>query len=323
MTDTSANPLWDDLRIVKAIAEGGSLVAAATALGLNHSTVSRRLSAVERALGAVLFDRRRSGYGPTAAGEEVIALASRIELDILSMTKRVSSHADSQKGNLRITTSDALVRDFVIPIVADFRTRNPGVQIEMMVGNKPLNLARGDSDIAIRATLAPPENLFGRKLGTVAWAIYGRAADSANGSPAGDIIDRRPWVSYCRDLSGLKAFSFIDEHVDPCNIVYRSDSIIGVVSAITAGIGIGLLPCMYGDLVTGITRLSPVLPEVYDELWLLTHPDIRKSGRVSAFMAHCAEAIIGRRELIEGRAVYRGHSVGASPSPGGSRLSWV
>lgn len=300
MNDPLQTLCWDDLRIVKAIADHGNLVAAATALQVNHSTVSRRLTALETCLGVCLFDRRRSGYVATDAGSELVALAGRLELEILSVARRVSGHAQGLKGELRMTTSDALLLDFLTPIVARFQTANPQIRIEVSVGNSALNLARGESDIAFRATLAPPENLFGRKVATIAWAVYGRKPVQPLPMPQARELVGMPWVSYGKGLSGLRAFDFVEQTVAAEQVIYRSDSVAGVAAAIAAGIGVGLLPCMHGDLQPGLVRLSPVQPEVSDELWILTHPDIRKSGRVHAFMQHCAEAIIARRDFIEG-----------------------
>lgn len=307
-----ANPLqkliWDDLRVIKAIGENGGLAAAAAALGVNHSTISRRLSAVEETLGVVLFDRRRSGYAPTAAGAELVALGERVEQDILGVARRVSGHAQGHTGDLRVTTSDALLLDFLTPIIADFRTDNPEIRVEVIVKNRPLNLARGDSDIAFRATIAPPENLFGRKAATVAWAVYGRRIDYIGVSPSPAELYQRQWASYGSGLSGLRAFGFVEDRVPRENIVYRSDSVAGAAAAIAAGIGIGFLPCMHGDLMPTLVRISPVQPEVFDELWILTHPDIRKSGRVYAFMEHCTRAITRQRDFIEGREIRNGHA---------------
>src|SRR5262245_27427789 len=140
MTDPLQNFSWDDLRIITAIGENGGLAAAAVALGVNHSTISRRLSAVEETLGVMLFDRRRGGYVPTVAGADMIALGDRVERDILSVARRVSGHVQGHKGDLRITTSDALLLDFLTPIIADFQANNPEIRIEVIVGNRPLNL---------------------------------------------------------------------------------------------------------------------------------------------------------------------------------------
>ena len=301
MNDPLGKLSWDDLRIIKAIGESGSLALAATALGINTSTVSRRLEQVEETLGVALFDRRRTGYLPTAPGLELIALAERVELDVVSVARRVSRQAESHAGELRVTTSDALMQDFLTPIIADFQSSNPSVRVDLIVGNCLLNLARGESDIAFRAvTGAPPDNLFGRRAATIAWAPYGRRLDFDGGPLPGDIYQRQ-WLSYGKNLSGLKAHNFVEERVRGERIVFRSDSVAGMATAIAAGMGIGFLPCMHGDIAADLMRIGSIEPDISDELWILTHPDIRKSGRVTAFMAHCMEAIAKRRALIEGR----------------------
>ncbi|MEH2548948.1 DNA-binding transcriptional LysR family regulator [Bradyrhizobium sp. AZCC 2262] len=305
MNDPFDKLSWDDLRIIKAIAESGALSAAATLLSVNNSTISRRLLRLEQTLGVALFDRRRTGYLPTAAGAELIALAERVELDIVSVARRVSGPVQGHTGDLRVATSDALLLDFLTPIVAEFKTLNPAVRVEVVVGNNLLNLARGESDIAFRAsTAAPPDNLFGRKVANVAWAAYGRRSEFAGGRPDPADLYERQWASYGSGLSGLKAFKFVEERVSRERIGYRSDSVAGMAVAIAAGMGIGFLPCMHGDLSHQLMRVSVVEPDISDELWILTHPDIRKSGRVCAFMAHCMEAIGRRRAFIEGRETH-------------------
>jgi DNA-binding transcriptional LysR family regulator len=300
---------WEDLRIVKAIGEHGGLSGAASALGVNHSTVARRLDIVEEILGVALFDRRRTGYQATEAGIEILALSERVEQDIIGVARRVAASAERCAGDLRIATNDALLYDFLTPIVVDFQRINPDIRVEVIVGNASLNLARGESDIAFRATLAPPENLFGRKVAQVGWAVYGRRDEFLGTQPNLEELFGRRWASYGATLTGLRAYAFIEEHVAPKNIVYRADSVLGVAAALCAGTGVGILPCMHAELVPSLVRLSPVLPDVYDELWILTHPDIRKSDRVYAFMTHCAEAVIKRRALIEGRETSTAHNL--------------
>jgi DNA-binding transcriptional LysR family regulator len=307
---------WDDLRIVKAIGQHGGLAGAAAALRVNHSTISRRLSILEETLGVALFDRRRSGYTATAAGAEMIALGERVETDVFDVTRRVSGHIRGHKGNLRVTTSDALLYDFLNPIIAEFQQINPEIRIEVLVGNAAMNLARGEADIAFRATLEPPENLYGRKAARIAWAIYGRRVDYVGARPLTDELYQQRWVSYGATLTGLRAFEFVERHVPEDNIHYRADSVLGVASAVCAGLGIGFLPCMHADLVPSLIRISPIEPEVYDELWILTHPDIRKSGRVYSFMSYCSEAIIKRRAFIEG------HASPNSYNPAAKRPDW-
>jgi DNA-binding transcriptional LysR family regulator len=223
------------------------------------------------------------------------------------VARRVSAYAQSHAGDLRVTTSDALFLDFLMPVIADFRKANPEIRVEMIVKNQSLNLARGDSDVAFRASATPPENLFGRKIATIAWAVYGRRIDYIGRSPGLDELWRHQWTSYGNDLSHLRAFRLVEDRVSREQIVFRSDSVAAAAAAVAAGIGIGFLPCMHGDLVPSLVRISPVQPDVFDELWILTHPDIRKSGRVYAFMEHCARAILPHRDLIEGRGIRNGH----------------
>ncbi|WP_081811774.1 LysR family transcriptional regulator [Ectopseudomonas composti] len=289
---------WDDLRIIKTLSECANRSATAKKLGINVSTVSRRVAQVEKALGVALFDHRKSGYMLTAEGVELRALSERVELDIVSVTRRISKANQGTLGKLRITTSDSLLLYFLTPIIADFKAQNEGVAIEVLVGNQTLSLARDESDIAVRATRKPSESLVGRRLATIAWAPYGSIANAPS-SPL--FSDDQTWVSYSAGLSDLRATSYVESRVAANNIAYRTDSVAAASVAIAAGLGLGFLPCMLGDITPGLVRVGPVVAELNDELWLLTHQDIRKSRRVQAFMAFCAAAVAEQKALVEGQ----------------------
>lgn len=289
---------WDDLRIIKTLSECGNRAATAKKLGVNVSTVSRRVAAVEKTLGVRLFDHRRSGYMLTAEGAELRALGERVELDIVSVTRRVSRAGKGTLGKLRITTSDSLLLHFLTPIIADFKTVNDGIAIEVLVGNETLSLARDESDVAVRATKKPSESLVGRKLATIAWAPYGRVGSTFSDDP---FADDQVWVSYSAGLAKLSATCYVESRVDANAIAYRTDSVAAASVAIAAGLGLGFLPCMLGDITPGLVRVGPPVAELNDELWLLTHQDIRKSWRVQAFMTFCAAAVADQKRLIEGQ----------------------
>lgn len=289
---------WDDLRIIKTLSDCGNRSATAKKLGINVSTVSRRVSQVEKALGVALFDHRKAGYLLTAEGAELRALAERVELDIVSVTRRVSRAGQGPLGKLRTTTSDSLLLYFLTPIIADFKALNEGITIEVLVGNETLSLARDESDIAVRATRKPAQSLVGRKLANIAWAPY---ASIKQPLPANPFAEGHGWVSYSAALCGLKATSYVESRVAPESIAYRTDSVAAASAAIAAGLGYGFLPCMLGDITPGLVRLGPVEPQLQDELWLLTHQDIRKSWRVKAFMTFCAAAVADLKPLVEGQ----------------------
>src|SRR5918998_4565559 len=168
---------WDDFKLVKIIAEANGLAGAADRLGVNHSTVFRRLGQLEEGLGVKLFERHRTGYALTAAGEEMAALAERMEEDVATFARKLAGQALAPAGELRITTNDTLLVHLLTPLFARFAKACPDVRLDVVLANQALNLSKRDADVAVRATDSPPETLVGRRTATIAWAIYSRGAD--------------------------------------------------------------------------------------------------------------------------------------------------
>ena len=295
------NLAWDDIRLIKAVADARSLPAAAVQLGVNHSTVFRRLGQIESALGVLLFERHRTGYVPTPAGEEMIALARRVDDDITAFTRRVAGREIAPTGEVRVTTNDSLLIHLLTPLFAAFRRQMPTLRLDVVLANQALNLSKRDADVAVRATDHPPENLVGRRVATIAWALYGRRADHPRPGPAGvSDLFARDWVTLGDALSGLKAVRFVHEHVAPERIAYRVNTVLGLAEAVEGGLGIGHLPCFIGDARPELVRLSPLDPDFSADLWLLTHPDLRHSPRIRALLDSLADGIARQRSFIEG-----------------------
>ena len=290
---------WDDFRLVKAIADNKSLVGASDALGLNHSTLFRRLGALEEQLAIKLFERSRTGYAPTAAGEEMIRLAQRMDLDITDFQRTVAGRDVKPAGELRITTNDTLLVYLLTPVLANFRTAYPDIRLDVIVGNQVLNLSKRDADVAIRATSKPLETLVGRKIATLGW---GRFAPRA-WVEAGIKLDNAstPWVGFGDTLTHLAAWRWLEEHVGAHRIAYRVNTVLGMAEAVAAGVGLGVLPCFIGDRQPGIVRVGmQPAGDVAETLWLLTHADLRQSARVRAFMDHAGAELVKLRGLLEG-----------------------
>lgn len=301
MVGSYKNLAWDDFRLVKAIADVRSLPAAAVFLGINHSTVFRRLSQIEEALGAKLFERHRSGYTLTTPGEEMVALAQRVDDDITAFTRKMAGRELAPTGELRVTTNDSLLIHLLTPLFVKFRKQCHDVRLDVVLANQELNLSKRDADVAIRATDNPPENLVGRRVASIAWALYGRAEDF----PEPDAVDQerlyeRDWVALGDNLATLKAVKFVQEHVPPERIGYRINTVLGLSEAVEQGLGIGHLPCFIADRRPGFVRLGPPVPEFATDLWLLTHPDLRHSPRVRVFLDFLAAEVVKQRKLIEG-----------------------
>ncbi|GJD35197.1 LysR family transcriptional regulator [Methylobacterium aerolatum] len=286
---------WDDFRFVKVVADRQGLTGAAEALGIDHSTAFRRLGAIEKALGVPLFERHRGGYTATAAGQAMLAVATRMEADVDGFSREVVGRSDVMVGELRITAPTSFAGTFLMPILADFSRRHPAVRLELILAEETLNLSRRDADVALRASRGPDETLVGRRLTGVGWALYGAA-----GQTFGRLGDER-WVGLGESVAGGLFARFLARRVSPDRIALSLNGVAGLREAVAAGIGIGPLPCIEGDADARLRRLGDVEPELHTDLWLLTHQDLRRSARVRAFMDHVAAAMLPLRPLFEGR----------------------
>lgn len=298
----NVNLAWDDFRLVKAIADHDGLTGAAAALGVNHSTVFRRLGQIEEHVGLQLFERRKTGYVATAAGVEMAALAGRVEEDVAAFSRRLAGRDVAPSGELRVTTTDTLYLNLLLPIFAAFRTLHPAIRLDVVIGNQALNLSKRDADVAIRASDAPGETLVGRRLATLSWAIYGRSADApgpANGNGPASLF-ARDWVALGDQLAHVKAARYVRDKVAPERIALRSSAVLGLAEAVEHGLGIGPLPCFIADQRPTLVRLLPPDPDFSTGLWILTHPDIRNAPRVRAFMDFVGGELAKLRGLIEG-----------------------
>lgn len=294
--------LWDDFRLVRAVAQARSLSGAAGVLGVNPSTVFRRLGEVEERLGAKLFERHRTGYALTPAGEEMAGLADRFDEQVSAFRIRLAGQHVKPSGDLRVTMSESLLADLVTPVLAGFRRSCADIRLDVVVTNQSLNLSKRDADVAIRATDQPPENLVGRRVAQLAWAIYAPRPTNGDETPSvTEAIHHWPWVAFGENFQQLQTAKFVREHVAPDRIVYRLNSVLGLTEAVENGVGVGPLPCFIADARPGVVRISPVQLKFSSGLWLLTHPELRQSPRVRVFMDFAADALGKLKPLIEGQ----------------------
>lgn len=266
---------WDDLRFLVTLGREGTLAAAARQLGVDQTTVARRLRTLEQDLGTPLFERNDGLWRPTAVGGRVLERAGRIEEDVAGISRLAEAGAAAVGGVVRITAVGAFIGDWLVPRLSGLYTRHPELCVDLVASNDNLNVARREADIAIRLARPASGDLLIRKLADVGFALYGPARGDLQVS-AGD------WVAYNEDLAHTPEMRRLQAMLGSGRIRLRANSVRGLARAVADGVGQGLLPCFLADPDPGLARLSGPHPVLSRELWMLIHPDARPLPRVAA-----------------------------------------
>ncbi|HED18017.1 MAG TPA: LysR family transcriptional regulator [Gammaproteobacteria bacterium] len=184
---------WDDFRTMLAVCREGTLSGAARLLGVNHSTVFRRVNALEDKLGVRLFERLPEGYAMTEAGESVREAGERIEDEVFGLSRKLVGRDLGLHGTLRVTAPDAFAIKRLTPLLVRFSKRYPDIRLELSMANHYLDLTRHETDVAIRATTTPPETVIGRRLCALVTTVYG-AGLYLESSPPGQTMEQHAWL---------------------------------------------------------------------------------------------------------------------------------
>ena len=278
---------WDEMCLVHAIADVGTLSGAARVLEVSHPTAFRKLNRLEEKMGVRFFERARDGYTATAAAEEVSGLVRRLRGEILAMERRIAGRDLRPSGTLRITTTDALWSGWLSRILREFRVAYPDIRLELVVSNDVFSLSRREADIAVRPAEKPDETLVGRRIGTISQAVYmaKKLATAGDMVEAGDAID---WIGPDESMRYPAFDRWLEKEglVQRCRV--RVNSVFGMLSAAKAGLGLSVLPCYLGENDEQLVRVGNEIPSMATDLWILTHPDLRKTERIRIFLEHAA-----------------------------------
>lgn len=293
---------WDDLRLILAIAVAGTLSGAARKLGVSHATVFRRLGDIEQRLGVTLFERGRTGYSPTVAGEDMAAAARRIEAEVLEVERRVVGRDLRPSGTVRVTTTDTLLAGLLSPVFVAFRKAYPDIALEVAISNQLFSLSKREADVAIRPSVAPPEALVGRRVSTIAQAIYGHRDALPSEEAETPDIRTLDWVGPDEAMVYRPLEKWMSAQGLDAVTHYRVDTLLGILAAVKDGAGVAVLPCYLAQGHAEMTRLGPPVSELATDLWLLTHPDLQKTARIRAFLDFTNAAVKVRRARLEGQA---------------------
>jgi len=295
-TDEPLN--WDDLRVVLAIARGGGLAGAARSLRVNHSSVYRRLDALEARLQVRLFERGRAAYRLTLEGELLTDAAQRMETEALAAQRRVLGRDLKLSGTIRVSTTEVLGLHLLPPLLREFPQRYPEIEIELSINNRLVDLTRRDADVAVRAAEQAPEHLVGRRISKSALAAYAHRSTLLRGTRGRALADH-PWLTLDESLAHAPQSRWLREHVPQARGHFRFDSLEALRQGVRAGLGAGVLPCFVGDADRELERLTPPVTMGEFGIWVLTHPDLRRSARIRVFVNEIGSLIASReRELL-------------------------
>lgn len=299
---------WDDLRLAQVLAEEGTSAGAARRLGIDQTTASRRLARLERAAGMALFDRVERRLVARPALTAVLGDLAEMEAVARRAIGRLSDARQRLAGHVVVSTVESLATRWLAPALASFRAAHPAVRLSLDLTDANVSIAAGEADIAIRLARPQADTALTRRLGSLAFALYG---------PAGTATpDALPLAGYGERLRHLPESRWLADHFADVTISFRADTAAALVEAVAAGHR-ALLPRPIGDGDGRLVRLATQTPPPEREVWLLVHPDRRRDPAVAATVEWIT-ATLGRA-FGGGRAAI---SSGSPPAnPGAARSS--
>ncbi len=288
---------WGDVRFFLAVHREGSLTAAARALSVDQTTVTRRLRSLENSCGQPLFERLRGGPLLTSFGDQMVVTAERIEAELLDLEARMLGGQSHMEGSVRLTTPAILAVELVED-ARDFAAAFPGIQLELIGSDQDRDISKREADIALRLAGSRSKrgnDLVGRRPCGIAQAVYGVPA----------MLDvpweDRQWLGRVDSLAGWSIIDTYRERFGGGRWAFRTNDAFSVVEAARAGAGVTVLTCGCPRLTRGLIALTE--PEPIGDMWLLTHPELLRNPRIRATIDHWYEVLKRRGPAFSGEVM--------------------
>jgi DNA-binding transcriptional LysR family regulator len=292
---------WENLRFFLELARTGNLSEAARRLGVNHSTVSRRIARLERDLGTPLFDRGPRGYDVTVQATRLIEHAERMASEIDTLHRRLSGEQVEFEGTVRITTIDSVATYLLTPALPRLRAQYPMIDVELISSNETLNLGRREADMALRLGRPRDSGLVTRKLADVPYYLYGakKVVRSLKAETLADLADQ-PFIGYDNSLLPVFQETWLDQTIKERRVVFRSNTLYPAVAAARDGLGLVMLAAFVADQNPDLARvpIKDVMPP--RDLWLLVHSDLRRAPRIRATLDFIVDLVEQKKSLLAG-----------------------
>jgi DNA-binding transcriptional LysR family regulator len=294
---------WDDLKHLLAVARHGSTLAAGRALGVDQSTVHRRLVELERRIGQALVQRQPSGYRLTAFGQALLPHAERVEQAVKNFEQHIATAAADVSGIIRVTCPEPIVLRITQTTLLDrFHARYPALQVHFVMSDKYIDLMKGEADVALRSGDTDDGELVGRKIGDSIWAVYAsRTYIERHGRPERvEDLAHHALVGFDATMAKHRITAWLHRIAPDAVLVARSNSVLGLIYSAKAGVGVAPLPMPLGDAEPDLVRVIEPVAEL-NRIWrMLTTPELRHTPRVSAFFDFIVGEIDTLRPILTG-----------------------
>lgn len=292
---------WNAIRDFLAVARGGSLSAAGIELGVNASTVGRRIEALEKHLGLRLFSRARSGYLLTDDGRALIERAERFEEAAWSFARGADAKHGLLHGRVRLATAENLANFLLIPEMPSLHRDHPNLTTEIVTDIRSANLHRRDADLALRLVRPVSGNVSVRRLATQRYGLYGSIAYLEKREPrAAGRFEEDRFIAWSERYADLSPARWVDETLEGRTPTLVLSSLYAQYVAARAGLGLAVLPCFLADGDADLRRLRCEVDAIEQDLWLVIHTDLAGSARVRAVADFVVDIVLRNRDRLAG-----------------------
>ena len=294
---------WDDLKPFLAVARHGSTSAAARSLGIDQSTVQRRLGQLERRIGQPLVQRHPTGYRLTEYGQALLPLAQGVEEQVAALELKIRQSSRQVNGVIRLTCPEPLVpRITRSPLLERLQSRHPALRVEFITTDQYVDLTKGEADVALRSGDTVDPHLVGRKVGESLWAVYAGRDYAARRGTAASVAAAtgHDWVALDASMPQHRASQWLRRHVPDARIAVTSSSVLGMVHSAKANMGLAALPTALGDSEPDLVRQFGPVAEL-TRIWrLLTTRELRRTPRVASFFDFMVQETATLRPILTG-----------------------
>jgi DNA-binding transcriptional LysR family regulator len=283
---------WDDVRIFLALARAGSLTGAARSLRVEHTTVARRIGQLEQALGLHLFDRLPRGWVLTSEGEQLAGRAAQMEEQAHEFMREAADGVQLS-GTVRLSASPSVGQEFLLPRLCAIHQRWSSVTLELVVETRVAVLSRREADLALRIGRPQDPGLAARLLGTMAYGLYGAAGYTTGRAEA----DWR-FIAYDDSLAHTPEHQWLESFRAGRGYALRANTLALQRDAVRVGLGLAVLPHFMAARDALLERLPYDAGPPPREIWLVVHPDVRRSPRVRLIADLLVEVVTGGADVL-------------------------